>query len=72
METIQTGAPNNTTMQNWRDILIGVGGCFATVTLNHVNALVAIAAGLMTTFYMGFKCWSEIIKPWLNRKNKSQ
>lgn len=58
------------TMQNWKDAMIGIGGCIATVTLEGWSVLASAIAGTFTSIYMGWKVWKEIVKPWIKKKGR--
>ena len=39
---------------------IGVAGLLGTITLEHVNTMVAITVGLATLVWLGIKIWKEL------------
>ena len=39
---------------------IGVAGLLGTITLEHVNTLVAITVGLVTIVWLVIKIWKEL------------
>ena len=68
--SIQGDESMTKTMQEWKNAGVGVGGLLATITLKSWNEFAAACAATLTTLYMGWKCWKDIIKPWLKRVRK--
>ena len=58
------------TMQEWKNAGVGVGGLLATITLKSWNEFAAACAATLTALYMGWKCYKDIVKPWLKNRRK--